>query len=195
MKLWDTLTLKSLPRVWRNVGMALMGVCVGGGAFVLNLSNAASYLSDDPAACINCHVMDPEYASWKHSSHASVASCNDCHVPHDSTARKYWFKASDGMRHSAMFTFRMEPQVMKVKEESRGVIEANCRHCHESVVSQTSLMVPSRHGEGRSCTDCHREVPHGRVHSLSSTPNAAISPSPSSNVAEWMTLQKSMDHN
>jgi cytochrome c nitrite reductase small subunit len=33
------------------------------------------------------------------------------------------------------------------------------------------------HGDfDRACTDCHREVPHGRIHSLSSTPNAAVPP-------------------
>lgn len=146
------------------------GCLVGTGACIIEISNAASYLSDDPKACINCHVMGPQYATWQHSSHARVATCNDCHVPHDSTWRKYWFKANDGMRHSFLFTTRQERQVVTAIEESRKVIQANCVRCHTSLLETTSLS----HDASRSCTDCHREVPHGRVHSLSSTPNAAI---------------------
>ena len=80
---------------------------------VLNISNAASYLSNDPITCVNCHVMYPEYATWERGSHGRVATCNDCHVPQDNFIRKYAFKASDGFRHASMFTFRMEPQVIR----------------------------------------------------------------------------------
>jgi len=176
MKLVDVLTLKGLPKPFRYLGFAFMGLFVGGGIYVLNLSNAVSYLSDDPEACINCHVMVPQYASWKHSSHARVASCNDCHVPHDSTLRKYWFKANDGARHSYLYTMRQERQVITAIEESKKVIQANCMRCHSNLLESTTA--PVGHSFDRSCMDCHREVPHGRVHSLSSAPNAAV-PNPS----------------
>ena len=32
----------------------------------------------------------------------------DGHVPHDSFIRKYYFKASDGLRHATIFTLRKE---------------------------------------------------------------------------------------
>lgn len=160
-----------IPFSLRLMIMGAAGVAFGLAGYVAVISNAASYLSDDPKACINCHIMDPEYATWERSSHGRVTVCNDCHVPHDSVFRKYLFKAKDGSRHSWLYTFRKEKQVIEAIPESKEVIQANCVRCHSEVVSETKLAV---HGSERSCTDCHREVPHGRTHSLSSTPNAAI---------------------
>jgi len=183
MALWEILTLKTLPGPWRTVGMGLLGGCFGAAGCVAYISNAASYLSDDPRACINCHIMSPMYATWQHSSHARVATCNDCHVPQDATWRKYWFKANDGLRHSFLFTTRQERQVIKPIEASRKVIQENCVRCHEPLFRQPSMAL--QHDKERPCIDCHREVPHGRVHSLSSTPNAAVPPL-SPVTPEWM---------
>lgn len=158
----------------RYAVFAVLGAFVGMVLYVAHISRAASYLSDDPEACINCHIMVPEYASWKHSSHARVANCNDCHVPHDSTLRKYYFKAKDGTRHSVLFTLGMEKQVIKAIPESEHVIQENCIRCHRATIERARA--PVHTDWDRSCTDCHREVPHGRVHSLSSTPNAAVPP-------------------
>lgn len=82
------------------LAVAFAGGFVGLCAYLVYVSKAYSYLSDDPEVCINCHVMGPYYATWQHSSHASVATCNDCHVPHTSIFAKYYFKATDGLRHS-----------------------------------------------------------------------------------------------
>ncbi len=151
-----------------------VGAVIGMGFYVGRISNAVSYISDDPKACINCHIMGPEYATWQHSSHARVAVCNDCHVPHTSLAAKYYFKAKDGMRHSTLFTLRMEKQVISAIPESKRVIQENCIRCHANTVDGASA--PINQPFARMCTDCHREVPHGGVHSLSSTPNASIPP-------------------
>jgi cytochrome c nitrite reductase small subunit len=174
MKLPTWISLNHLPKGLRLACLISTGAFVGLGVCVFTISNAGSYLSDDPKACINCHVMDPQYATWSHSSHGRDTTCNDCHVPHDSVFRKYWFKANDGLRHSTLFTLRMEPQVIRAKEEAKEVIQANCVRCHADNVAEVALPVHS--ASDRSCVECHREVPHGRVNSLSSTPNAAIPP-------------------
>lgn len=168
------LTLQGVPPRLRVAAFCSAGVFVGLSGYVFHLSEAASYLSDDPTACINCHIMTPQYATWRHSSHARVTTCNDCHVPHDSAARKYWFKMKDGARHSFLFTFRMEPQVIRATRESHEVIQENCVRCHGDLVG--NARTPIGHDFDRACMDCHREVPHGRPSSLSSTPNAAVPP-------------------
>lgn len=181
--LWERL---SIPPPWRLPILGASGAFVGLAAYVALISNAASYLSDSPETCINCHVMTPMYASWRHSSHARVAVCNDCHVPHNSFAHKTLFKMMDGARHSAVFTFRLEPQVLRATPVARRVIQQNCLRCHgEAVHSSTT----ERDGFGRLCIDCHREVPHGRVDSLSSTPNAAVPPL-SSVIPPWLSNQE-----
>jgi len=131
-------------------------------------------MSDDPKACINCHIMVPEYSTWQHSSHGRVTVCNDCHVPHDNLAMKYFFKAKDGGRHSFLFTFGMERQTIEAIPESKEVIQKNCLRCHENVVSEVKGQTHATFD--RPCIECHQEVPHGKVHSLSSTPNAAVPP-------------------
>ncbi|MFH0893555.1 MAG: NapC/NirT family cytochrome c, partial [Bacteroidota bacterium] len=84
------------PVKWKIPVYMMLSVFIGIAAFVFYLSNAASYLNDEPETCTNCHVMYPYYTSWQHSSHGRVAVCNDCHVPHDNLVRKYLFKANDG---------------------------------------------------------------------------------------------------
>ncbi len=166
-----------LPRIsprWRLPIILAAGCFFGLSLVLLRVSNATSYLSDDPKACINCHIMQPQFASWERGSHARVAHCNDCHVPHDSFASKYYFKAKDGARHAFMFTFHMEPQVIQVHEPGMGVIQQNCIRCHEDMLNAASHLAVTRgqaeEGEGKLCWDCHRETPHGRVNSLSSAP-------------------------
>lgn len=146
-------------------------------------------MTDDPRACINCHVMSTHYSSWLHSSHRERANCNDCHVPHDNFVRKYMFKAQDGLRHATMFTFRLEPQVIRIHEAGRAVVQENCKRCHEDQISRISAIEVTEEnyadGKGNRCWDCHRETPHGRVGSQASSVNSYLPP-PEPSLPEWL---------
>ncbi len=166
------------PPNWSIPVTIVSGILVGLLLLILHIANATSYLSDKPEACMNCHVMAPQYATWQRGSHGRVAVCNDCHVPHDNLLRKYLFKASDGTRHSFMFTFRLEPQVIQVKSAGIAVIQENCIRCHShlmrEVYSGWNTFTVVRHGAGKLCWECHRETPHGRVNSLASVPYSRV---------------------
>jgi len=162
------LGLAWIPRYWQIPCFAMLGVALGMGLFVFHISRAASYLSDAPETCMNCHVMTTQYVTWQHSSHAGVATCNDCHVPHDTFLKKYAFKARDGLWHATVFTMRWEPQVIRLSKGAIPVVEQNCRRCHAAVIEHVAL-VDLAPGDLR-CWDCHREVPHGTVRGLSATP-------------------------
>ncbi len=166
------------PHNWIVAVSFTAGIFAGIGILVLYISNAPSYLSDKPEACINCHVMTPQYITWRNSSHSRVASCNDCHVPQDNIFRKLYFKANDGLRHATIFTFRLEPQVIQIKDAGKKVVQENCIRCHQNLIDQTELFKSSytkfKHNTERFCWDCHRETPHGRVNSLASTPYAKV---------------------
>lgn len=182
---WRVPTLSGVPAWLRWATVASTGALFGMALYVARISEAASYLSDDPATCVNCHVMFPQYASWRHSSHAEAATCNDCHVPQHNVLARYGFKAMDGLRHSAVFTLRREPHVLRAIPASARVIQRNCVRCHTRVVAD----VTGPHAAtDRACIDCHRETPHGRVHSSTSTPNAAVPPL-SPPAPEWMMLE------
>ncbi len=177
------------PQQWRIPVFILTGILIGLGFLTLYVGNATSYLSDNPRACMNCHVMAPQYATWERGSHARVAVCNDCHVPHDNIISKFVFKAMDGARHSFMFTFRLEPQVIHIKQAGLNVVQENCKRCHEQLIDKIDAKFVTgenyTHGAGRLCWECHRETPHGRVSSLASVPDARV-PIPSSITPDWM---------
>lgn len=178
MALKKTFNYLRPPSYWLFYVNLLIAFFVGIFVYALYVSNAVSYLSDDPETCVNCHVMRSEYATWQHSSHREVAVCNDCHVPHNNVLNKYFFKAKDGLRHATMFTLRMEPQVIKMHEAGQEVVQKNCQGCHQKINQEVGLLnvtlEDKLHGEGKLCWDCHREVPHGRVKGLNSTPNAKV---------------------
>lgn len=158
-------TLGFLPPRFRLPAWLAFGVFAGLGLATAHLARVPAYLSDTPSTCVNCHVMGNAYLTWTHGSHAKVASCNDCHVPHDTLLNQYAFKAQDGMVHATVFTLRAEPQVIRLSQRAVPVVEANCLRCHASLVDQVHLRARSP-GDKR-CWDCHRETPHGRVQSLS----------------------------
>ncbi len=166
------------PRSWRPAVAVLLGIGAGLGLEVLYVSNAASYLSDAPETCINCHIMTPEYAAWRASSHGRATTCNDCHVPHDHVWNTYLFKGKDGLRHSAMFTLRMEPQVITISASGAAAVQANCMRCHGGLVAPVTANAltgaPHARDDVRRCWECHREVPHGRVHGLATAPGARV---------------------
>lgn len=192
------------PKRWRPAVMALAGGILGLGFYVLKLSNAASYLSDDPQACVNCHLMTPQYITWNHSSHREVAHCNDCHVPQNNLLNKYFFKAKDGLYHASIFTLRAEPQVIKALGPSRRVIQDNCVRCHQAQITDAKLLdwTDSHHSDrtDRSCWECHREVPHGRVKSLSAVghqiePIRAHAPADLKIIPKWLQSAMQEENN
>ncbi len=177
------------PPTWRLPAAIVMGAIVGLGLYTFKVSNAVSYLSDRPETCINCHVMNPQYASWFHSAHREYANCNDCHVPQTNVVSKYFFKAQDGARHATIFTMRNEPQVIQIKDAGAAVVQENCKRCHYKVNHGVQTIdvgfKMAEADQGKLCWDCHREVPHGRVTSLSTSTYARI-PRMGSAVPKWM---------
>lgn len=177
------------PAQWQFYVIILLGIFTGLGIYIFYISNATAYLSNDPRACVNCHVMNVHYASWQRGSHARVATCNDCHVPQDNFLRTYWFKANDGLRHATYFTMRWEPQVIQIKQAGKEAVQENCIRCHSNAIHPVALRAISNKNVAdqteRYCWECHRNTPHGRVNSLSSAPFARV-PSLEPVVPEWL---------
>ena len=188
------ITWKDIFSYRQKVALLVTGGIVMGlvGLFMYMLRMHTYIIGDDPAACVNCHIMSPYYATWSHSSHGRDATCNDCHVPHQNLFMKYFFKGKDGMKHVAYFITHSEHQAINAEDASAQVIMDNCIRCHtqlnrEFVTTGRIDYMMAKRGEGKACWDCHREVPHGGVNSLSSTPYAETQvPLPSSPVPEWL---------
>ncbi|OYT11007.1 MAG: cytochrome c nitrite reductase small subunit [Bacteroidetes bacterium 4572_112] len=146
--------------------------------YIVQQSQMTSYLSKDPKACINCHVMNTQYATWQHSSHgvAGVA-CIECHLPTDNFFEKYYAKSVDGWNHSVAFTNGTYDPAMKISDYGAERVQKNCISCHASMVSEIKSNSDKYHNytdpeveTGRKCWDCHKSVPHGKVRSITTTP-------------------------
>jgi cytochrome c nitrite reductase small subunit len=174
------LLLRPLSRGWRTAIFAALGVAVGLAVLVARVSNAASYLTNAPETCMNCHVMTDAYASWQRGSHGRVAVCTDCHVPHGNLVAKQAFKARDGLRHAAIFTARAEPQVLRLSAGAVPVVQANCVRCHADQFAMIRLFDTDE----RTCWDCHTGV-HGEAQSLSASPHLLRPKLPSAGL-DWM---------
>jgi cytochrome c nitrite reductase small subunit len=135
----------------------LVGGIVGLGSFTFSYAKGMSYMTDDPAACANCHVMREVYNAWSRGSHKSVAVCNDCHTPHDSPITKYAVKAINGFKHSAAFTFGGFPEPIRITGFNKDVVNQSCLNCHADV---TSLINRKGNSESLDCVQCHARVGH-----------------------------------
>ena len=142
-----------------RVGLAvLVGSAAGLGAYTFVYARGASYLTDDPRACANCHVMEEQLAGWVKSSHRGVAVCNDCHTP-PGLVPKYATKALNGFNHSFAFTSGRFPEPIRITARNRAVTESSCRKCHAAIVDA----IDAHAADARStlgCLSCHRNVGH-----------------------------------
>jgi cytochrome c nitrite reductase small subunit len=131
---------------------------VGLGLYTFRYAEGLAYLSNNPKACMNCHVMREQYDSWAKSSHHMVATCNDCHVPHAFPA-KYLVKMDNGWHHSKKFTLQNFHEPIRIRASNLRVLQHNCIACHETMVQELATHGDVATGQAR-CTDCHRSVGH-----------------------------------
>jgi cytochrome c nitrite reductase small subunit len=137
----------------------LLGAAAGIGSFTFVYAKGYSYLSSDPGACANCHIMDEHYAAWLKSSHHAVAGCNDCHTPH-ALVPKYAVKARNGFWHSFYFTTGAFPYPLRITERNHEIVEHACRSCHAAITESIDHSSGSDEAGTLECTRCHRYVGH-----------------------------------
>ena len=157
------------------IAAVLVGAAAGVGGYTFVYAKGASYMTNDPAACANCHIMDDHYSAWLKGSHRAVAVCNDCHTPKN-IVLKYITKAENGFRHSLGFTTGRFPDPLQITAHNHEITEHACRKCHAEITQAIDL---SSHGgepapvmntggereapsdnEELTCIRCHRDVGH-----------------------------------
>jgi cytochrome c nitrite reductase small subunit len=143
---------------WVWASGVIAGALLGLGVYTFGYARGFSYLSNDPGACANCHVMQEHYDSWLTSSHHAAATCNDCHVPH-AFPGKLLVKLDNGWHHSRKFTLQNFRQPIRIRPANLRVLQRNCLHCHAEMVADIVPRETSAQGELR-CTGCHRSVGH-----------------------------------
>ncbi len=139
------------------VFIAIAAAAIALGVFVY-VTDAPAYAGTDPSACNNCHVMDAQYENWYHAAHSKVATCVECHLPHDNLVHYYLAKAQTGFHDVYVFSTGQTPVMIRAKPETDQTIEANCIRCHSTTVAD---IVSGPQPFDRNCWDCHRSVAHG----------------------------------
>jgi cytochrome c nitrite reductase small subunit len=140
---------------------ALVGLFAGLGTYTFTYAHGLSYFSNDPKACMNCHVMREHFDGWQKSPHHAVATCNDCHTPHTFVA-KYLSKAENGFWHSKGFTLQDFHEPIMIRPKNVAVLQQNCVTCHAQVVDGINTH-PGDPQKMLDCLHCHRDVGHGPV--------------------------------
>ena len=124
-----------------------LGVALGLGLFTFGYAEGSSYLGNAPETCANCHIMNEQYDGWVKGSHKAVATCNDCHTPHDFVG-KYATKALNGFNHSKAFTLQDFHEPIQINARNAAILQQSCLHCHGDFVRDTRR--GQHHGGGRA---------------------------------------------
>jgi cytochrome c nitrite reductase small subunit len=135
----------------------MFGLVLGLGCYTFVYARGYSYLTDDPQACANCHVMRDHFRAWTRSSHRAVAVCNDCHTP-AALLPKYVTKAQNGFWHSFYFTMGRYPEPLHITARNHAVTEGACRTCHAELTA--TIESADRGRSAIACTRCHDDVGH-----------------------------------
>jgi cytochrome c nitrite reductase small subunit len=114
---------------------AVLGTTGGIGGYTFVYARGASYLSNDPAACANCHVMQDHLDAWVKSTR-------------------------NGLLHSIAFTSGNFPDPLRIKPLNLRIAEDNCRRCHSELVLEIEHHAGTSASERLECTRCHDEVGH-----------------------------------
>lgn len=141
------------------ISALLVGIPLGLGGYTFHYAHGTSYLSNDPKACVNCHIMRPQYDAWLKSSHHTVAGCNDCHVPQDNIARKFLAKGLNGYHHSTAFTFENFHEPIIITPKNADILQENCLRCHGDFVHDINAGSSSAK-DAMKCVHCHQTVGH-----------------------------------
>jgi cytochrome c nitrite reductase small subunit len=142
---------------WRLIILVfIVGIPIGLGIFTFSYARGTAYFSDDPQACMNCHVMRDQFEAWQHSSHSRVATCNDCHTPH-TFVEKWVVKGINGFNHSLAFTTGAFHEPIRANAMNASVVQQNCIECHADV---TTMMAANHDAEELACVTCHNDVGH-----------------------------------
>jgi cytochrome c nitrite reductase small subunit len=144
---------------WTVLLAVAVGLAAGIGGYTFRYAEGLSYFSTNPTACVNCHIMQPQYDAWQKSSHHTVAVCVECHLPAEFIP-KYIAKAENGWRHGQKFTTQDFVEPITVQAAGRAILRKNCVRCHDGLLHGLASG-PRGSLDELDCVHCHAGVGHG----------------------------------
>ena len=161
-------------RVWskRWVMIAcLAGMLVGVAGFTFDYAEGLSYLSNEPKACVNCHIMNDQFDSWRKGPHHAVghlqrlppAGAPSREVPRQGAQR---LPPLDGLHLPAIAARAIRTQKLffhepiRIKPSNSQILQDNCLRCHGDLVHEV-VRGSTWADDAIRCVHCHRGVGHG----------------------------------
>ncbi|MBV1842099.1 NapC/NirT family cytochrome c [Photobacterium ganghwense] len=164
----------------------LLGIPIGIVLVVIGLVSFQGVMvaSNMNAFCFSCHLkMDTIVQEYKASPHyvsddKVLATCADCHVPHEFIDKmKVKIAATADIYHMMKGTITKEnfeehrPRLARIVwEDMKASDSGTCRHCHSGENFDLSKQ-PQRarlnhemiEQRGETCIDCHAGIAHKRI--------------------------------
>lgn len=140
---------------WVGALLVALVLAYVAGALLLRVPGFAR-ATDDPQFCGQCHIMEAATLTHARSAHRSL-TCGECHVRHEFLAAPY-SKGTQGIRHVANLLAGFNERPLRASPTTQATVQENCLGCHGSMFQGVL-----EEATARSCTDCHRDTPHGRV--------------------------------
>ncbi|MGF1721234.1 pentaheme c-type cytochrome TorC [Vibrio kyushuensis] len=178
VRLWRTMTR---PAVHISLGVLTMGGFIAGVIFWGGF-NTALEATNTEEFCIGCHTMSEnvyvelqETAHWKNSSGVR-ATCPDCHVPHEWTAKIARKMQASKEVFAQIFGDLGTPEKFEARRlelarhewdrfSANGSLE--CKNCHayesmdfEQMSPTARIQMKQAADRDQSCVDCHKGIAH-----------------------------------
>lgn len=153
---------------WQRVRFNALRVAAVLGAsllFLVLMTGGAAMYTSRPQFCISCHIMEPYYTSWEHSSHRDV-SCIKCHFP-PGAAEKVRGKTLGLVQLLKYVTATAGPRL------AAEISDASCLRCHNTRLLSGRVdfhgvpfdhrphLADLRRGKKLRCTSCHSQIVQG----------------------------------
>ena len=134
-----------------------LGSLIGVGGFTFIYARGYSYVSNDPAVCANCHIMENHYRAWMKSSTAP-SRCATTAIPRPAWCRSTRPRRSTGSTIRSPSRPAGFPSRSRITPRNSEVTEKACRKCHDDIVN--AIEGPDPGTNRLSCIRCHATVGH-----------------------------------
>lgn len=178
VKLWRTMTR---PAVHISLGVLTMGGFIAGVIFWGGFNTALEHTNTEEF-CVSCHTMRDnvyvelqETVHWKNTSGVR-ATCPDCHVPHEWTAKIARKMQASKEVFAQVFGDLDTPEKFEARRIELAKHEwdrfssnksLECKNCHnydsmdfENMRPTARIQMKNAAERDQSCIDCHKGIAH-----------------------------------
>ena len=158
-------SLSERLRVYLLRTLAVMGAFI---FLACVFTGSAAWYTSRPQFCASCHIMEPYYTSWEHSSHRDV-SCVKCHFPPG---------AGEKLRGKMLGLVQLAKYVTSTQgpRPAAEIPDASCLRsgCHDTRLlsgrvdfqgipfDHAKHLGQLRRGKELRCTSCHSQIVQGK---------------------------------